>query len=300
VSQWLRITLTIPRHVEAELVDIFGACDALAITTEASADQPAWLDVAEPVTPTWKTVRISALFALEASATDIVTRLGATGLIDNPTDINVDYLADQVWERVWLQHFQAFEAAQGLWIVPSGQQASPDAKVCIELEPGLAFGTGTHPTTALCLAALTEMDLAAKHVLDYGCGSGILAIAAIKLGAASAVAVDIDARALTAAIENGRRNSVEDRLRVLSTDEIAKEHTADLVIANILADTLIELSGLLTGSVRDDGVLMLSGILADQVDRVAGAFAGSFAIDVRHQEQWSLLTARRLTRGKTD
>lgn len=287
------MTLTVARQAEEQVVEIFSESGTLAVTTEADEDQPLWLDAAEPVTPTWDRVRVSALFPPEVAAADVINRLSAALLINEPADVEVDQLADQVWERVWLQHFRAFEAAPGLWIVPNGQQAPAHAKVYIELEPGLAFGTGTHPTTALCLAALAERDLSTTHVLDYGCGSGILAIAAIKLGAHSALAVDIDPRALAATAENARRNGVEDRLKVFSPDEIAKEHTADLVIANILADTLINLGESLGRFVRDNGTLMLSGMLTDQVDRVAAAFADSFAIEVRHREQWALMIGRR-------
>jgi precorrin-6B methylase 2 len=160
-----------------------------------------------------------------------------------------------------------------LWVIPGGQTAElADGDVAVELDPGLAFGTGTHATTALCLEWLDSIDLAGRRVIDVGCGSGILAVAALKLGAAHAVAIDHDPQALLATRENAARNGVADRLTVIGADDPPPE-PADVVVANILAGTLIELAPRILAMVRSGGRLTLSGILADQAEAVAAAYA---------------------------
>jgi len=159
-----------------------------------------------------------------------------------------------------------------LWVIPGGQTAAlADGDVAVELDPGLAFGTGTHATTALCLEWLDSLDLAGRRVIDVGCGSGILAIAALKLGAAHAVAIDHDPQALLATRENAARNGVADRLTVLGAD-VPPPAPAAVVVANILAGTLVELAPQIAAMVRPGGLLALSGILADQVSAVAAAY----------------------------
>jgi len=161
-----------------------------------------------------------------------------------------------------------------LWVIPGGQTAElADGEAAVELDPGLAFGTGTHATTALCLDWLDSLDLAGRRVIDVGCGSGILAIAARKLGAAGAVAIDHDPQALLATRENAARNGVADRLTVLGADA-PPPAPADVVVANILAGTLIELAPQIEAMVRPGGLLALSGILAEQVADVAAAYTG--------------------------
>jgi len=282
----------VSRQQESDVEGLFDAAGAIAVTTTADEGEGAWLDAAAPQSPDWTRITMSGLFAGDVDHGAIVSRLRPLEVADDPSTIRIETLADQVWERVWLNHFRAFEAAPGLWIVPHGQSAGPDAKVRIDLDPGLAFGTGTHPTTALCLQALCEADLSGAHVVDYGCGSGILSIAALKLGAARATALDIDPRAIDATRDNARRNGVGDRLWACRPDEITLDHTADLVIANILADTLKELAGELGRCLHRNGVLIMSGVLVDQADGVADAFANEFVIEVRRRDDWCMLIAR--------
>jgi ribosomal protein L11 methyltransferase len=185
-------------------------------------------------------------------------------------------LEDQAWERAWLDAFRPMRFGQHLWVCPAGQRPPGErGAVFIDLDPGLAFGTGAHPTTALCLEWLDVHRPAALQVMDYGCGSGILAIAALKLGAASVWAIDIDEQALWASRENAARNGVEQDLYTGLPDDVP-EQRFDLVLANILANPLIELAPRLAGFVRQGGDLVLSGILEQQADAVRVAYADWF------------------------
>ncbi|MEW6692942.1 MAG: 50S ribosomal protein L11 methyltransferase, partial [Pseudomonadota bacterium] len=205
------------------------------------------------------------------------------------------YVEDQDWERAWMDQFQPLRFGEKLWIVPSWIEA-PDAEaVNILLDPGLAFGTGTHPTTALCLEWLDGADMAGKTVLDYGCGSGILAIAALKLGATDAWGIDIDPQALTATRDNAARNGIEaSRLHTGLPGALPKDALFDVLLANILMGPLIELAPTLTGHVRPGGRLVLSGLLGEQAEEVMAAYAADFDFDPPAlKEGWARLTALR-------
>ncbi|MFQ5645052.1 MAG: 50S ribosomal protein L11 methyltransferase, partial [Thiogranum sp.] len=187
-------------------------------------------------------------------------------------------LHDQDWERLWLERFQPMKFGERLWICPDGQRPpQDDAAILIDLDPGLAFGTGTHATTALCLEWLDRHAPRQQSVLDYGCGSGILAVAALKLGAAQVWGVDIDRQALWASGENAERNGVRAGLRTGLPGELP-DQVFDLLLANILANPLIELAPRLAGLVRPDGWLVLSGILSAQADAVRAAYAPWFSL----------------------
>ncbi|MCU7811017.1 MAG: 50S ribosomal protein L11 methyltransferase, partial [Candidatus Thiodiazotropha sp. (ex Notomyrtea botanica)] len=178
---------------------------------------------------------------------------------------------DRIWERVWLEHFKPMQFGQRLWICPEGQTVTQKDGVVIQLDPGLAFGTGTHPTTALCLEWLDGLDLKGKTIIDYGCGSGILAIAALKLGAESAIAIDHDPQALQASQDNATKNGVSERITTLLPDEMPSM-TAHTLVANILAGPLIQLAPTLDALLQPGGAFALSGILAEQQSEVATSY----------------------------
>jgi ribosomal protein L11 methyltransferase len=208
-------------------------------------------------------------------------------------DWEVEVLEDRPWERVWLEHFKPFRYGRKLWICPTGFHAPEAGGIEVTLDPGLAFGTGTHPTTALCLEWLDGAALADTSVIDYGCGSGILGIAALMLGAGSVRAVDIDPQALQATMENARKNRVEDRLRCCRPEDLGSWE-ADVVLANILANPLAELAGDLRHRVRLGGHLILSGVLAEQVQYVGDAYRTWFDVAaVTEREGWVRLDAVR-------
>ena len=270
---WLQVhVLTDCAHASAVEAALQTA-GAVSVTLLDAQDQPV-LEPAPGETPLWPQVRVTGLFDGDSDATALRDRLGAALAPGPPGALRVEPLQDQAWERAWLEHFRPMRFGRRLWVVPGGQAADlADGDVAIELDPGLAFGTGTHPTTALCLEWLDSLALGGRRVIDLGCGSGILAVAALRLGAASAVAIDHDPQALLATRENAARNGVAARLMVLDTTA-APPAPADVVLANILAGTLIELAPGITALVAPGGRLALSGILADQVDGVLAAYGG--------------------------
>jgi ribosomal protein L11 methyltransferase len=204
-------------------------------------------------------------------------------------------LADQAWERVWLEDFRPMRFGRRLWVCPGGLPAGDADAIRIELDPGLAFGTGTHPTTALCLEWLDGQDLAGCSVVDYGCGSGILAVAAAKLGAAHVVAMDIDPQALIATRENALRNRVAGTLTVTGEPALAPR-SADVLLANILAGPLVELAPRFAEALVPGGRLALSGLLPEQADAVTAAYRPWFHIETTTtRDGWVLLSARRQT-----
>lgn len=246
-----------------------------AIYDEGLAEEPRY----------WPLTGIAAFFVSEGAC-----RFAAEVLKGEAQDVRCEFVSDEGWERRAQEDWQPLPIIDTLWIYPNGVEAPADRDV-VHLDPGLAFGTGTHPTTRLCLQWLYR-TLAASHradrdILDFGCGSGILAIAALRLGARCAYAVDIDPLAVTATQENAIRNRVADRLHV-SEGPLTLKHPYALVVANILAGPLVIHSELLARAVATGGQLALSGILENQVDRVTAAFP-DFSLSIAREEDWCLL-----------
>ena len=290
---WLQLTLTVDQ-AQAPLVEAaLEGAGALAVTLGDAGDSPL-LEPAPGTTPLWEGVRVTALFEDDAPsrarASELIARLGHL----SRTATEIETIADRPWERAWMDDFRPTRFGQRLWVCPVGQSSPDPNAVVVDLDPGLAFGTGHHPTTALCLEWLDGADLAGRTLLDYGCGSGILAIAALKLGAARALAVDHDPQALEATRDNARANGVAERIWAGSPaelDGIAGARHADLVVANILAGPLVELAPSLLACLRPGGALALSGVLADQVDSVQAAYAGSVHLGpTRLRDDWALIS----------
>ncbi len=270
---WLQAHLTVAR-TRAEAAEVlFERLGALSVTLADAGDEP-MLEPAPGETPVWSRTRVTALFEAGRDP-DALRRSLQENLPEAAATLELETLEDRPWERAWLDHFRPLRFGRRLWIRPAGQQVEAPEAVVLELDPGLAFGTGTHPTTALCLEWLDGADLAGRRVIDYGCGSGILGIAALKLGAAEVTAVDHDPQALLATAENARRNGVAERLRTC-TPETLEAAPADLVLANILANVLVELAPRLSALAAPGGDLVLSGILADQASAVRAAYAPAF------------------------
>lgn len=238
---------------------------AISVGLFDAADAPI-LEPAPGTTPLWPTVRIVAQFPESADPQALASAIERS-CGRAPRAPRITTVADRAWEREWLQHFRPMRFGARLWVCPEGQPAPAADAVIVRLDPGLAFGTGTHPTTAMCLEWLDGAQLLHQHVVDYGCGSGILAIASLRLGAHSATAVDIDAQALTATRDNARRNGVADRLDVLPAAEPVP--LADVLLANILAEPLIELAPRFGVLVRRGGRLLIGGIIGAQRRAVA-------------------------------
>ncbi len=266
---------------------------ALAVTLQDSGDEPLY----EPPlgeTALWKGNYVIALFETQSDVDVALKQLYETRGEEKRPDFTIEELEDKVWERAWMDDFHPIRFGSRLWIIPSWAVAPDPEAVNILLDPGLAFGTGTHPTTALCLSFLDQTDLADQQVVDYGCGSGILAIAAAKLGAVQVVAIDHDSQALEATLDNAQKNSVQARI-VVKLPEEAEVEPADIMVANILAQPLIELASELASRVKIGGKIALSGILSEQADAVAKAYSPWFDIKPAIQKEgWVLLFGQRV------
>lgn len=281
---FLQLTVTVGSADPAPYEDALLEAGATSITLQDAADEPV-LEPAPGTTPLWQQVTLKALFDGSADREAILASL-RQALAQPALDAHFEILEDRAWEREWLKDFRPMRFGQRLWICPGGQRPAADqvpaagarSPAClIELDPGLAFGTGTHPTTALCLEWLDGAALKEKCVIDYGCGSGVLAVAALKLGAREAVALDIDPQALIATRDNATRNGVMERLTVGMAGSAAPP-AADILLANILAQPLMSLAPAFAELVIAGGRLVLSGILREQAEAVASCYAPWFDI----------------------
>ena len=282
-------------RVENAMMDLGALSVTLLDADAATPNERAVLEPGVGETPLWPEITLVALFAGD-TVPELV--LHALESFDDAIDLSqADFrtVADQDWERAWMDQYVPLKFGRRTWIVPWNMEAPPDAKdgVIIRLDPGLAFGSGTHPTTALCLAWLDSLVLRGRTVLDYGCGSGILALAALKLGAERAVGVDNDPQALSATADNAERNGVGDRLQVF-----APEHepaaTYPVVVANILAVALDALAELLASRVQAGGVIALSGILHGQEGALLERYAPWFDdLQCAQDGDWMRITGTR-------
>lgn len=278
---WISASTTTDADHAEKLSDALFEAGALSVSVDdaeagTAAETPQFGEPGSPETPLWRLSRVVALFepnedvkeAVEAAKQKV--SLGGT-----PTEYTE--VAEQDWVRLTQSQFDPIRINDRLWIVPSWHQAPDPAAINLELDPGLAFGTGSHPTTRLCLEWLCDRVQGGETLLDYGCGSGILALAAAKLGAGEVVGVDIDERALEAAADNAAKNGVT--LRLLHTRQPLPDRFS-LVVANILTNPLCVLAPLIAARVAPGGRLALSGVLATQAEQVVAAYAPHIALDV--------------------
>ncbi len=263
------------RADQAELVaDALHPMGAVSVTFTDDADNP----IFEPelgTTPLWPTTRVIALFEQDTELHGVVGRLQQSLPPEAIRAWEIQTLPDQPWERAWLQHFHPMCFGNRLWVCPSGQQPPDPEATNVILDPGLAFGTGTHATTALCLEWLDQELAAGTTVLDFGCGSGILAVAAARLGAKAVWAVDIDPQALQATAENANKNNVLEKIHI-HTPENLPQMQYDIVLANILAGPLQSLAGRFAQYVKPGGHIVLSGLLENQISELAQTYTSWF------------------------
>lgn len=292
---WLQVSInTTKNHAEIAEDCLFSA-GAQTVTLTDAADQPI-LEPGPNETPVWNNVVITGLFSLEENQQALLDRIEQclTG-VDFSCDTQI--LEDQNWTRAWMDHFQAMQFGQRLWVCPLHMDPPEADAINLRLDPGLAFGTGTHPTTSLCLRWLDKNILDSHNkqgtLLDYGCGSGILAIAACMLGIDHADGVDIDPQALTATHDNAETNQVRDKIETFLPDNYQKQHAGtqyDIVVANILSGPLAELASMLAGHTKAGGDIVLSGILREQAEPLIETYSQFFNMDNPvFEEEWVLL-----------
>ncbi len=274
---WLQVRLAITPEQAETYEDALLEVGAVSVTFMDAEDQP----IFEPdlgTTPLWSHTHLLALFEADTDETALLAHLQLLCGGALP-EHHVERIEDQDWERSWMDGFQPMRFGQRLWIVPSWHAAPQPDAVNLLLDPGLAFGTGTHPTTALCLEWLDGQNLDNCSVLDFGCGSGILAIAALLLGAPQAAGTDIDPQALEASRDNASRNSIDPARFPVYLPADLPQQPAHVVVANILAGPLVSLAPQITALVKSGGRLALSGILAEQAEEVRAAYASAFDLD---------------------
>ncbi|KFN42422.1 50S ribosomal protein L11 methyltransferase [Arenimonas oryziterrae] len=299
---WLELSLRCRAADEARLETALEDLGALSVSLMDAADAENEQAILEPgvgETPLWPDVTLLALFAEDTNEHLLLHALEA---YDDKLDLSTAQfrvVADQDWERAWMDQYAPMHFGTRTWIIPWNMDAPPEAEgaVIVRLDPGLAFGSGTHPTTALCLQWLDGLDLRGQTVLDFGCGSGILALAALKLGAARAVGVDTDPQALAASHDNAERNGVGAQLAVFGPEDEPRA-TYPVVVANILASALDALAETLAARVAPGGVIALSGILHGQEDALLVRFAPWFeSLEATQLDDWMRITGVRKTDG---
>jgi ribosomal protein L11 methyltransferase len=293
---WLQCSFDVDRKIAEEIDEKLNEWGALAVTLTDAGDQPV-LEPGPGQTPLWSRVTITGLFAADTDPDNIASRVAALIGVDQVDSFHAEHLEDKVWEREWMKDFGPMQFGRRLWICPTNQPPPDEAQVIIVMDPGLAFGTGTHATTALCLEWLDAIDPAGLTVVDYGCGSGILAVAAARLGARRVIAVDNDPQALQATRSNAMENGVDDKIEVMDPLAILQMETtirADILLANILAGPLIELAAHFAALVAPQGRIVLSGILAEQEVDVATRYARWFDMkNRRDRDGWLRLSGQR-------
>jgi ribosomal protein L11 methyltransferase len=291
---WIQIKLNATNENAEQIGDmLMEETGALSVTFLDAHDTP----VFEPLpgeTRLWGDTDIVALYDAEANTKWVVETIKGSNMLPEGFAHKVEQLEDKDWEREWMENFHPMKFGERLWICPSWRDVPEPDAVNVMLDPGLAFGTGTHPTTALCLEWLESLNLEGKTVIDFGCGSGILAIAAIKLGAAKVIGIDIDPQALVASKDNAQRNGVADQLELFLPQDQPEGLIADVVVANILAGPLRDLSGIIKGLIKPGGELAMSGVLDTQAEDVANYYRDDMSIDpIVELNEWCRISGKK-------
>lgn len=287
---WTELKFQVQADTAESISEILEHDGALAVTLQDAGDQPIYEPNIDEPPPIWNDVIVTGLFDANKDINKILALILNSFITSNH---EIRYIEDQEWERAWMTDFKPMQFGERLWIIPSHQQEQHKSSHVI-LDPGLAFGTGKHPTTALCLQWLDQNIQGGEIVLDYGCGSGILGIAALKLGAKKIYAIDHDQQALNATIENAIRNNVKEHdLVTFLPNDISPAQQLDIVLANILANPLIQLADHIGAFVKPNGFLILSGILNEQIDDVIAAYQPKFQVEnIEHLEDWARIDLR--------
>jgi len=291
---WRQLSLSCQSFELEQVEDLMLELGALSISLRDAGDEPIY----EPLpgdNPVWQESIVTATFSEDCDHESLAQLLAARLPRHLANTVTRDRFRDQDWIESYRQHFKPLQVAPRLWIVPSWSDPPDPQATNIRLDPGLAFGTGSHPTTALCLAWLATQDLDNRCVIDFGCGSGILAIAAIKLGARQVLAIDIDEQALSACKSNMKMNAVDAEQIQVSLPASADTGAVDLLVANILAGPLIDLAGQFAALVKPGGKILLSGILLSQLNDIQSAYSNYFELDpAAYRDDWVCISGSRL------
>jgi ribosomal protein L11 methyltransferase len=288
---WIQIRINATAKTADKVSNMLLGRGAQAVTFMDAKDVPVY----EPMpgeTPLWGETEVMGLFDAETDPAPTIAFFQQ--IFGENVGYKVEQLEDKDWVREWMDHFHPMQFGERLWICPSWRDVpNPDA-VNVMLDPGLAFGTGTHPTTALCLQWLDGLDLTGKTVVDFGCGSGILGIAALKLGAARVIGIDIDPQAIQASRDNAARNGVADQIELYLPADQPQDVEADVVVANILAGPLRELAPLIAGHGKPGSLMALSGVLESQAPELETIYGQWFEMDTTAvKEEWCRLSGRK-------
>ena len=287
---WIQLTLRTDKNHHQAVEDTLLEVGALSVTFRDAEDQP-MLEPLPGETPLWDQIIITGLFDADVDTAELQQQVAQQLNFDG--EIKIEALEDKDWVRAWMDDYKPMRFGERLWVCPNHLNPPDPNAVNLMLDPGLAFGTGTHPTTALCLQWLDSQDVRDQQVLDFGCGSGVLGIAALLLGAAHCDATDIDPQALQATDDNAQANGVADRISSFLPAQIP-EAEYDLLLANILAGPLVELAPTLAGHSKRGGHIVLSGILASQSDAIMQAYAPWFELDAPViQDDWVRISGRK-------
>ncbi len=287
---WIQLKIDVDAKEVHNLTNFLELNEALSVTYMDKEDTP----IFEPKpgeTRLWQNTVVTALYDAEVDLIPLVEKLKQAKILHQDFAYKIEQLEDKDWSRAWMDDFHPMQFGEKLWIVPSWSEIPDPNAVNVMLDPGLAFGTGTHPTTELCLRYLDGVDLQGKTVIDFGCGSGILAIAALKLGAKRAIGIDIDPQAITASEYNAQNNGVSDKLELYLPHQMPKNLQADVMVANILSGPLKELYPNIDALVKNGATLCLSGVLSVQFDGVKEVYQQSFNIDpITEKDEWCRIT----------
>ncbi|MFQ1019423.1 50S ribosomal protein L11 methyltransferase [Gilliamella sp. CG13] len=285
---WIQLKINTTSDLAEPISELLEESGALSVTFQDTYDTPVY----EPLpgeTKLWGNTDVIGLYDAQTDLDELKAILNL-----DQYSYKFEQLEDKDWEREWMDNFHPMQFGQRLWICPSWRPVPDPNAINVMLDPGLAFGTGTHPTTALCLKWLDSLDLKDKLVIDYGCGSGILAIAALKLGAKRVIGIDIDPQAIQASRDNAERNNVNHDIELYLTEDIPDNLQADVLVANILAGPLKELEPNINSLIKPAGLLGLSGILTSQSQSVCTAYQPHFDLDpVAEQEEWCRITGKK-------
>ncbi len=290
---WLQLRLNADEETAEKYSDWLSACGAQAVTFIDAKNTPIYEPLPGDEVTYWSNTIVMGLYDAAYDMDKVLNYLKSIHPDGEQMHYKLEQLEDKDWEREWMDNFHPMKFGNRLWICPSWREVPEPDAVNVMLDPGLAFGTGTHPTTALCLTWLDSLDLTGKTVVDFGCGSGILSLAALKLGAEKVIGIDIDPQALQASRENAKRNGVEERLELyLPKDQ--PQLTADVVVANILAGPLRELAPTIIAFVGEKGLLALSGVLENQAEELQSLYGQWCKMaPVAVQEEWVRLSGQR-------